>query len=78
MTLFPKYIFFILVIAVIYSCRPSSEYPGYSMLENGNYYKLLKIGESETKCKTGDFVIADITYKTINDSVFFREEENSR
>lgn len=62
----------ILTLAAFFTaCKQSSEYPGYTKMENGNYYKLLKIGDSETPCKFGDFVTADITYKTLNDSVFF-------
>lgn len=57
---------------LLFSCNESSEYPGYTKLDNGNYYKLIKIGDSESKCKFGDFVTADITYKTLNDSVFFK------
>jgi FKBP-type peptidyl-prolyl cis-trans isomerase FkpA len=63
----------ILIIAVVaFSCKQKSEYPGYTKLDNGNFYKLLKIGESETKCALGDYVTADITYKTLNDSIFFQ------
>lgn len=62
----------LLVALLVFSCKEKSEYPGYSKLENGNYFKLIKIGDSETKCKFGDYVTADISYKTLNDSVFFK------
>lgn len=71
MTRLSKLFFLILPIILNLACSPKSEYPGYTKLDNGNYYKLLKIGESDTRCKYGDFVTADITYKTITDSVFF-------
>jgi FKBP-type peptidyl-prolyl cis-trans isomerase FkpA len=63
----------LLILAVAaFSCKQKSDYPGYTKLDNGNFYKLVKIGESETKCALGDYVTADITYKTINDSIFFQ------
>lgn len=65
-------IFLTLTALLAYSCKQSPEYPGYSRMENGNYYKLLKINDSEVRCKAGDFVTADISYKTLNDSVFFQ------
>jgi FKBP-type peptidyl-prolyl cis-trans isomerase len=58
-------------MALAFACTPKSEYPGYNKMENGNYFKLLKLGDSETRCKSGDFVTADIAYKTMNDSLFF-------
>lgn len=61
-----------LLTLIILACKQTPEYPGYTKMDNGNYYKLLKIGESETRCKFSDFVTADIVYKTMNDSVFFK------
>jgi FKBP-type peptidyl-prolyl cis-trans isomerase FkpA len=61
----------ILIILIIASCRQSSQYPGFSKGENGIYYQLHKIGETDQKAGIGDYITADITYKTINDSVFF-------
>jgi FKBP-type peptidyl-prolyl cis-trans isomerase len=47
-------------------------------MDNGVYYKLLKIGDSDVRCQFGDFVTADITYKTLNDSVFFKGRRKFR
>lgn len=71
MTCYSKLFLITFFTIIAFSCKQKSEYPGYKKLENGNYYKLLKIGESETKCNYGDFVTADIIYKTIDDSIFF-------
>ncbi len=51
------------------SCK--NYYPGYSKADEGIYYKLLAIGEQEKCCSYGDYVTANITYATMNDSVFF-------
>jgi FKBP-type peptidyl-prolyl cis-trans isomerase len=61
--------FFILI--VFFSCKQSSEYPGFSKTETGIYYKLHSFSESEKNVMPGDYITADIQYKTINDSVFF-------
>jgi len=55
----------------IVSCNYFSKYPGYSKTESGIYYKLLRFGEKSEKAKPGDYLTADIIYKTIDDSVFF-------
>ncbi len=67
-----NWILFLLAGALIASCSRSSEYPGYSESNTGIYYKLLKINDTESRCKYGDFITTDITYKTLNDSVFFK------
>lgn len=53
------------------SCDFFSKYPGYTKTKSGIYYKLLKFGESKEKAQAGDYITADIVYKTIEDSVFF-------
>ena len=65
---------FILIIAMVFalsSCDYFSKYPGFSKTKSGIYYQLNQFGESSEKAKPGDYVTADITYKTIGDSVFF-------
>jgi FKBP-type peptidyl-prolyl cis-trans isomerase FkpA len=57
---------------IIVSCNRKSNYPGFSLNKNNIYFRLEKIGESETKIKPGDFITADIEYRTISDSVFFK------
>ncbi len=72
MTSYFKTMIILITGIIVVSCKTSSEYPDYTKMSNGNYFKLLKIGDTDVKCKYGDFVTADITYKTLNDSVFFK------
>lgn len=66
------YVVFILVSLMFSSCFSNkSRYPGFSRARDGILYQLHKIGEETEKAKHGDFITADIVYKTINDSVFF-------
>jgi FKBP-type peptidyl-prolyl cis-trans isomerase FkpA len=67
-----KLINYFLVVLMIVACRQSNTYPGFSKGKHGIYYQLHKIGETEQKAQQGDYITADITYKTINDSVFFQ------
>lgn len=55
---------------LFYSCG-NSPYPGYSLTKNGLYYKLIDIGENTKHAKTGDYVTAQITIKSENDSVLY-------
>lgn len=64
-------VFVIFAISLISGCTSKSPYEGYKNSGKGFYYQLKTLGEDEVKIKTGDFVTADITYATINDSVFF-------
>jgi len=65
------YLLFVVLAFVLNSCNYFSEYPDYNKTKSGIYYKLIKFGESSEKAKSGDYITADIMYKTINDSVFF-------
>jgi FKBP-type peptidyl-prolyl cis-trans isomerase FkpA len=65
-------ILLISVIISLTSCYDSSRYPGFKHTRHGIYYQLHKIGEDTEKPRTGDFVTVDLTYKTMNDSVFFK------
>ena len=67
-----KILFLLLSSLTILSCNYFSEYPGYTKTNTGIYYHLEKFGESSTKAKPGNYLTADIVYKTIDDSVFFR------
>lgn len=60
-----------LIILSFTSCSEQAKYPGFSKGRHGIYYKLQKIGEFTEKARPGDYVTADITYKTMGDSVFF-------
>jgi len=53
------------------ACDYIVKYPGYDKTKSGIYFKLIKFGESSEKAKPGDYVTADIVYKTMDDSVFF-------
>lgn len=60
-----------LILILLFGCTVKSPYPGFSKGKNGTYYQLYKIGENTQKAQLGDFITADIVYKTMNDSVFF-------
>ncbi len=64
-------LFIILLATITYSCKYFSKYHGFKHTRHGIYYQLHKIGEDEIKAMPGDYITVDITYKTINDSVFF-------
>lgn len=55
--------------SVFYSCQ---RYEGYSKTKTGIYYKLLHIGSEVAPPKSSDFVTVNISYATLEDSVFFR------
>ena len=64
--------FFLLIILIgLSSCDYFSKHPGFAKSKTGFYYKLEKFGESSEIAKPGDYITADILYKTMNDSVFF-------
>ncbi len=60
-----------LTLILFSSCFNKSRYPGFSRGRHGIYYQLHKIGEDTRKAGPSDFVTADITYQTMDDSVFF-------
>lgn len=57
---------------VLVSCTPKSEYEGYKKTKKGFHYQLHTLGESVEKIKINDYVTADISYSTMNDSLFFQ------
>lgn len=61
----------LLAFVIFYSCS-KSEYPGYTKNENGYHYKLIKIGDDSIKSRYNDYITADICYRTLNDSLFFK------
>ena len=65
-----KCFFLIIAAAGLISCE--SKYPGFTMADNGIWYRLAEIGDDTVKVKPGDFITAEITYKTIRDSSFFK------
>lgn len=58
-------------LALFSSCRFFQKYEGYSKTNTGIYYKLHFIGEEVDPPEPGNYVTADISYYTINDSLFF-------
>ncbi|NJM16316.1 MAG: hypothetical protein HC896_13910 [Bacteroidales bacterium] len=53
------------------ACAPKSEFEGYTRTKSGIHYKLTEIGDAEKNVAPGDYITIDVTYKTLNDSVFF-------
>lgn len=66
-----RFLIISMLILSIASCSEHVKYPGFSKRRHGIYYKLNKIGEFTEKARQGDYITADITYETMNDSVFF-------
>jgi hypothetical protein len=61
----------ILITFIVFSsCQ--NKYPDYEKSDEGIYFKFYVIGEKNINVKFTDYILADITYKTINDSVFFQ------
>lgn len=67
-----KNLLIILLGLSVFSCSHNSPYPGFSKGPKGIYFQLHKIGESSRKAAFNDYITADITYKTLSDSVFFQ------
>lgn len=65
------FVFIVLSFSLFTSCN-FSEYEGYKKTKSGIHFKLLTIGEDVVKAKPGDYVTADLVYKTLDDSVFFK------
>lgn len=59
-------------ILLISGCSFFEKYPGYSKTRSGIYYKLIQIGEHVAPPVAGDYVTAQISYLTLNDSLFFK------
>ncbi|MGM0496486.1 MAG: FKBP-type peptidyl-prolyl cis-trans isomerase [Bacteroidota bacterium] len=66
-----RIIFPVLALIMLVSCSKDSRYKGFSKTDSGIYYKLHSFGESKKEVKPGDYITSDITYKKMNDSVFF-------
>ena len=59
------------ILLALSGCH-ESPYPGYSWFQHGIYYKLIALGENSNKADYGDYITVDISYKTMEDSVFFQ------
>ena len=69
MKLLQHTILYTLIIFLISSCN--SGYKNYRKADNGFYYQFLQIGESDKPPLYGDYIIVDLAYSTMNDSIFF-------
>ena len=66
-----NYLYIISIFIFIFiSCKP--KYEGFEKSDNNFYYKFNQVGEGQTTPKFDDYIVVDIAYKTINDSVFFK------
>lgn len=66
-----KFLITILVIMII-TLPSCNKYEGYSKTKTGIYYKLLRIGDTVAPPKIGNFVTVNISYSTMQDSMFFK------
>lgn len=65
------YLYIVLVVIIIFSsCKP--KYEGFEESDNNFYYKFNQVGEGQQTPKFDDYIVVDIAYKTINDSIFFK------
>lgn len=71
-------LFLLMMVTGIHSCKPASEYPGFSKTRSGFHYRLNSIGEAELKPVPGDYITVDLIYSTLNDSVFFNTRRKFR
>ena len=67
-----KISYFLSLAIVCLSCHRNSKYPEFTEIGNGTWYKLHKIGENTVKPLPGDYITVNLSYTTMNDSVFFR------
>ena len=59
------------VFSIFFSCN-EEKFQGYSVNENGLYYKLYTLGKQEMYPKVGDLLTVLVIFKTNKDSVFHR------
>jgi len=73
MEIFRRYIiYFSAFFLILFFSSCNNNYPGFTRSKTGIYYALHKIGESTVKARYGDYIITDISYQTMKDSVFFK------
>lgn len=67
-----KRFFFLLILplSLLFSCH-TSPYEGYTSPGADLYYKLIIPGENETDIQPGNYLLASISYSTLQDSLFF-------
>jgi FKBP-type peptidyl-prolyl cis-trans isomerase len=52
--------------------KKSSKFPGFSITDSGIHFKLVSLGDGAAKAAVSDFITVNISYRTINDSLFFQ------
>lgn len=58
------------MVSIIFdSCNPM--YENYKKSDNNFYYQFLEIGDGEVNPAFDDYIVVDLSYKTMQDSVFF-------
>jgi FKBP-type peptidyl-prolyl cis-trans isomerase FkpA len=64
----------IILTVTIFSvgCSRFSKYPGYKKAKHGIYYQLHTMGEDTAKAGPGDYITVNLSYLTMEDSVFFQ------
>lgn len=61
----------ILIISLaLFSCE--SKYPGFLISQKGVYFKYLQLGEDNERPGYGDYIVVDLAYLTVDDSLFFK------
>jgi len=65
-------IFLIFFFTILFSCDKFPRYPDYKKGVHGIYYQLHTIGDDDTlKAGPGDYITVNLSYSTMDDSVFF-------
>ena len=72
------YLFLAFAALFAFSCSDKSPYPGYSKAPGGFYYNLQVLGNSDKQVQPGDYITADISYHTLEDSTFFQGRRTVR
>ncbi|MDP2388113.1 MAG: FKBP-type peptidyl-prolyl cis-trans isomerase [Bacteroidota bacterium] len=61
-----------------YSCtKKELREDGFSVADNGLYYKLCEIGEGQKNPEEGDLVLLNVNFRTQKDSLFFDSRHNA-
>ena len=65
---------FLIAVSILLStsCDRFARYPGYKKAPHDIYYQLHTLGDSDSlQARPGDYITANLTYLTMDDSVFF-------
>ena len=68
-----KLLLFPVIFLIVFGCGRFTKYPGYKKAEHGIYYQLHTLGENDSiVAHPGDYITVNLTYMTLNDSIFFK------